>query len=128
MINEDPDFRATQRPLFHVAALADGYDPTELELGDAAMSEELYVEYEDPSVQAAFEGWLLCAAQEPVSAWQPIETAPKDGTSVLGYWLGGQHDCAIHATKFHRGRWWEPNEDYPQSPPTHWQPLPEAPK
>ncbi len=62
-----------------------------------------------------------------VPEWQPIETAPKDGTSVLGYWLGGKHDCAIHAVKFHKGRWWEPNEDFRLSEPTHWMPLPDAP-
>ncbi len=68
------------------------------------------------------------AQAQIVSGWQPIETAPKDGTIILGYWLGGKHDCAIHATKFWVGRWWEPNEDYPQSEPTHWMPLPAAPQ
>ena len=66
-------------------------------------------------------------SEAKAGGWQPIETAPKDGTSILGYWLGGQHDCAIHATKFIRGRWWATNEDFPQREPTHWQPLPAPP-
>jgi len=70
---------------------------------------------------------LQHAREHSSGRWMPIETAPKDGTSILGYWMGGQHDCAIHATKFFKGRWWEPNEDFPQSTPSHWMPLPAPP-
>jgi hypothetical protein len=72
-------------------------------------------------------GYLAANEAADAQRWRPIETAPKDGTSILGYWMGGQHDCAIHVTKFWRGRWWEPNEDYPQCEPTHWMPLPQPP-
>lgn len=77
----------------------------------------------EPDVIAA----RAALSEAKAGGWQPIETAPKDGTSILGYWLGGQHDCAIHATKFIRGRWWATNEDFPQREPTHWQPLPAPP-
>lgn len=72
--------------------------------------------------------------------WQPIETAPKDGTEILTcsfevtqkpdgsslIW----YDCeVVHWVDYEeRGGWW--NGDvirYPDSP-THWMPLPEPPK
>lgn len=67
--------------------------------------------------------------------WQPIETAPKDGTSILLYVDG----CVIEGN--YRGsedyKYWGYvslnshgcgccGEDDPE--PTHWMPLPEAPK
>lgn len=66
--------------------------------------------------------------------WQPIETAPKDGTGFLGWWP--------HWTAFPVRIWWQNNqwymaEDHPATwhdgmprghGPTHWMPLPEPPK
>lgn len=62
------------------------------------------------------------------AAWQPIETAPKDGTSVLlrghgdhriadGYWLKAAYNG--------NGAWVWP---YVHREPTHWMPLPPAPQ
>jgi hypothetical protein len=61
--------------------------------------------------------------------WQPIETAPKDGTVIdvwcpsIGrmtdvYWLGMPSSC------------WFSRNAFVNSivEPTHWQPLPEPPK
>lgn len=72
--------------------------------------------------------------------WQPIETAPKDGTQVLlcdgmwGPWVGwwGTHDGAPD-------NWWFVDLALPKTPdnlnswvvghgPTHWMPLPDPPK
>lgn len=61
------------------------------------------------------------------SDWQPIETAPKDGTRVLlsaprhlhmiGSWL------LVSGVYNHQPAWWSNNSPiYPQ--PTHWMPLP----
>lgn len=75
-------------------------------------------------------------------SWQPIETAPKDGTEVLlwfaqfetrriGAWMpwGDSsypflwQDC--HGGNLHRPwKYEDENYDYP----THWHPLPEPPK
>ena len=61
-----------------------------------------------------------------VPQWQPIETAPKDGTVVLlgradyypksGYWV--EHEFQD---------WWGWDRDR-ACPPTHWMPLPEPPQ
>lgn len=78
--------------------------------------------------------------------WQPIETAPKDGTEVLGIYVC---DWSDHTTIY--GPWtmrfgrheWEPSWDNFRviesesafgttyrdldEAPTHWMPLPEPP-
>jgi hypothetical protein len=54
--------------------------------------------------------------------WQPIATAPKDGTEILGWPVeGGNSTIAI--VSFFRG--WT-SGDY-DAEPTHWQPLPQPP-
>ena len=67
--------------------------------------------------------------------WQPIETAPEDGTEVLVYvWvsLDQKHDMAVAAWR--KGMW----DMFPADVkgkkrwrefgcPTHWMPLPEPP-
>lgn len=62
--------------------------------------------------------------------WQPIKTAPKDGTHFLCasegwvsevYWDADQKCCYAantHSTDYVDGAVW----------PTHWMPLPEPPK
>lgn len=58
--------------------------------------------------------------------WEPIETAPRDGTYVLGY---GPHDGRGHyidAIHFWQSRWtieWM----HGYGTPTHWMPLPAPP-
>lgn len=62
--------------------------------------------------------------------WQPIETAPKDGTWIMVYWptMGiGQYPFVVF---WDEG--WQParysDRDYGEAFPTHWMPLPAAPK
>jgi hypothetical protein len=70
-----------------------------------------------------------------VSEWQPIETAPKDGTSILVWGVveegDGTPECAVVS-----GGWKRKNVRYylipwPQEDltmcATHWMPLPEPP-
>lgn len=68
-----------------------------------------------------------------MNEWQPIETAPKDGTFVL---------CCDLITPFRNqppimfvGRWDPEHHGWCDKPwhqdrftPTHWQPLPEPPR
>ncbi len=84
--------------------------------------------------------------------WQPIETAPKDGTAVLTYFARmvwtDQNDkpCDLGPLRDHvercqvgwyeGGRWFyagtghDMHEDWndPAFLPTHWMPLPEPPQ
>ena len=56
--------------------------------------------------------------------WQPIETAPKDGTTVLGYehgWRG-----TIRYWSGRKNGWVDEIDQY--CSPSHWMPLPEAPR
>jgi len=66
--------------------------------------------------------------------WQPIETAPKDGTRILAYGLCGFLSQPGIATVTWSGKFWvcDPNEateyDYEECELTHWMNLPEPPK
>lgn len=65
--------------------------------------------------------------------WQPIDTAPKDGTPFLAY---DSHRQAMFVAKWHHnysdnpadGYWSNIVGDDDTCHPTHWMPLPKAPK
>ncbi len=62
----------------------------------------------------------------PSRAWQPMETAPKDGTPILVYVLGG----AQYVVWWQMGDWVffeKRGGQYSVAEPTHWMPLPAAP-
>lgn len=68
-----------------------------------------------------------------MAKWQPIETAPKDGTLILIYEKGGRIQVAkwlldgpgycwcVQLTQVLSG------DTYPTTDVTHWMPLPEPP-
>lgn len=59
-----------------------------------------------------------------MSEWQPIETAPRDGTFILC-----AHDSGyVNILQFCSDGWWSRNTGYydPEYP-THWMPLPLPP-
>jgi hypothetical protein len=62
--------------------------------------------------------------------WRPIETAPKDGTQILGLWvsyLDGQLMQPSYGVVWNEGgSWLEAYDEVSQ--PTHWMPLPEPPQ
>ena len=73
-----------------------------------------------------------------MSAWQPIETAPKDGTWILVY-EPHNYEPEVHIVRWAESDGW-PNgktwltEEYGGGPDghsatdaTHWMPLPDAP-
>ena len=68
-----------------------------------------------------------------MSEWQPIETAPKDGTDI-DLWLHGFRVADCYWDKV-AGEWCDSDGDrltenvvdYGQGP-THWMPHPEPPK
>lgn len=76
---------------------------------------------------------MLAASPSPaeVRQWQPIETAPKDGTPVL---LAGCRKPVVAAWLEDEIDWWHV-DDNKRGPfalrgpgPTHWMPLPAAPQ
>jgi phage FluMu protein Com len=69
-----------------------------------------------------------CPKCKPVMEWQPIETAPKDGTEVL-LCDARFEDAAVGAAMFIAGAWrcYYPHDGGIESvwpSPTHWMPLP----
>lgn len=66
----------------------------------------------------------------PVPAWQPIETAPKDRDVLVAC----SHGLYVARYCEHDIEWWHVDDNkhgpFPLrgSSPTHWQPLPAAPK
>lgn len=96
---------------------------------------------------SACDGWsgdACCISYESAQAierlipkWQPIETAPKDGTSVLlfkqsmdfkirgyGYWEGGDSFVSGWISKGFDDTF----GNLGLANPSHWMPLPEPPK
>jgi hypothetical protein len=72
---------------------------------------------------------LLAALME----WQPIETAPKDGTTVIVCRRAGKsrwrmwHPDEVWSDTWGRIRDDEYNWQFAMEDPTHWIPLPEPP-
>lgn len=70
----------------------------------------------------------LAAAREREARmqWQPIETAPRDGSSVLLLGRGGRHADGFWEAKAYAGNgcWVWP---YVKCEPLHWMPLPAPP-
>lgn len=66
-----------------------------------------------------------------MNEWQPIETAPKDGTEI-DLWAGG---FRFPDSKYYKDAWryWGPDDYDSQEwvkiihPVTHWMPLPKPP-
>ncbi len=69
------------------------------------------------------------------TGWQPIETAPKDGTHILLYQPveGGSYvgkdipDSYMFVGCFERGKWFCTEYTAFDKMPTHWMELPECP-
>ena len=67
-----------------------------------------------------------------MSEWQPIKTAPKDGSKILVYLPpreksdgSGVWDAVYTVSHWYApGRYWW---DHSMSKPTHWMPLPAPP-
>lgn len=62
-----------------------------------------------------------------MSGWQPIETAPKDGTIVRIFYEDG-----VQSERYWKRGWckdigWPAASNYRLAKATHWHPLPDAP-
>lgn len=59
-------------------------------------------------------------------SWQPIKTAPKDGTDVLVFCQSGKYQAVAWFGTLDR-MWWIYGSPDPIKP-THWQPCPPDPE
>lgn len=59
--------------------------------------------------------------------WQPIETAPKDGTELLVHPFDVVRWRAEHGGFWYADRVSEIDGDWLEEDPTHWMPLPNPP-
>ena len=69
-----------------------------------------------------------------MSKWQPIETAPRDGTPILGYSRRLPPKARIGTIMWVEPHWQVGGSEWAggalamwMSDPTHWMPLPEPP-
>jgi hypothetical protein len=67
-----------------------------------------------------------------MSNWQPIETAPKDGTTIVGWSKENGADILFYGMTEHDDvieEGWLYHFDFQTWPtkPTHWMPLPKPP-
>jgi hypothetical protein len=63
-----------------------------------------------------------------MTEWQPIETAPKDGTKIIVYRPNAEYQPIVGVDYWSKelGNVWANSNEHRQ--PTHWMPLPEPPK
>jgi nucleoid-associated protein YgaU len=91
------------------------------------------VYFEASRVWDAVRALRLSPPAQAASPWQPIETAPKDGTPVLAWYVRRVHwredpeedvGAAVASWTVHNGGGWV---SYSLGRPTHWTPLPAPP-
>lgn len=79
---------------------------------------------------AVIAAWNKRAAPEPAAEWQPIETAPKDGTPILGLVMPPRMQASLEGPRVVKwvgeyGMWSMPGISGLTC--SHWMPLPKAP-
>ena len=85
---------------------------------------EFLKEYSAGKVNDSLWGFeQYCKENPDLEGWQPIETAPKDGTSIMCFALDNKSRVDHFSSK--SLSFWK---EYPDHKYTHWQPLPEPPK
>ena len=60
--------------------------------------------------------------------WQPLETAPKDDTKILGYRASAFGPLYAVISWYEPGGWWMDDQICTKDYFSHWMPLPEPPK
>jgi len=65
----------------------------------------------------------MCSGNCTCSKWQPMETAPRDGTTFLAYYPDSRE---IDIPYYSDGSWYSSIGHYVKA--FVWQPLPEPPK
>jgi hypothetical protein len=83
--------------------------------------------YTADQVRAYAKEYAAAPSQPAAAEWQPIETAPKNGVFivVLGCY---PHSGAPETVRWFEDCWDAGGDGYAIGEPTHWMPLPAAPK
>jgi hypothetical protein len=139
MTNTTPDATAGERERFEADAGPYGFDLTR----DTrpALSGEPWTEYRDMATGHRWAGWLAARASAAPAApqWQPIETAPRDGSYFLmanecGVWIGHYEPKAVSGYVFDwpwrsvmLNHWHIADKAKQYERATLWAPLPAAP-
>ena len=65
-----------------------------------------------------------------MTEWQPMETAPKDGTYIMAWGVSDCYDGPVAIYWHTRNECWasDPNEGWYEESILGWQPLPDRPK
>lgn len=79
--------------------------------------------------------WSTPLFSSPLSGWRPIDTAPKDGSTILGAYadkvLTVRWEADGYENRGGKPAWidgsFDRSEEYFTHPVTHWMPLPSAP-
>ena len=97
------------------------------------VDDDLFAEIGNDVAKAALTA-ALAVDGVALQGWQPIESAPKDGTWVILYDAEQYHPVHVRnwRTAETNGRlisgWWDEYSQYrPSFRPTHWKPLPHPP-
>ena len=83
--------------------------------------------YEERHMQDYARQAIADALAKQVPQWQPIETAPKDGTQIVvpSQWSGQDADIASFDTN--KSAWFSVKLELLIDPPDCWMPIPAAP-
>lgn len=108
--------------------LAAEYRDSDPDYADAILSGEPIQDEEETAIRAIEAALRLSAGAD----WQPIETAPKDGSAFLGcsdHMLDTEGHPLMWACRFdgYMGYFRSNTDHEPLYDLTHWQPLPAAP-
>ena len=100
--------------------------------------EHNYVSTITPAIEAAISAVKTIRNALQAQEWQEIETAPRDGTVILGTWIhkGKRRYAEIIFHTYTNGShgfidaigWDDEKQCFYETPATHWMPLPTAPK
>ena len=96
--------------------------------------EDLIAAYDAESVSTRILAALRTAGLVIEQDWQPIETAPRDGTAVLCWPFNyssvfeGKAEPEIVIGFFSEDDWWCESTVAKTFDPTHWRPLPTSPQ
>jgi len=92
---------------------------------------EICAAIDDPACDLTLTAVECIKKLKAENEWQPIETAPKDGTVFLGYKLGQFRECykvpRDDCDMWCFGGTSGADDLFPNIKPTHWMPLPKPP-